>query len=72
MDEIPSQYKIVEAKFEFAFPSPESAPPKVRVVTIRPPNTALFVRNEDSFRIEKWLRKRGFVEFLVRKNRDAA
>ena len=72
VDEIPIELSLINAKFEFVFPGEDPEPDRARMVTIRPPNTAMFVRNEDSFRIERWLRKRGFVEFLVRKNRDAA
>lgn len=40
-----------------------------RSVTIHPPNVALYARDDDSVRVEEWLRKRGFLD--VREDGEA-
>jgi hypothetical protein len=47
----------VQAKFSIDFHDAR----KCRTVTIRPPWTARYERNEDSVAIERWLRARGFM-----------
>jgi len=41
---------------------------RARTVTIKPPNTALYVRDSDSEIVEEWLKLRGFSECLRRRH----
>lgn len=54
---IPPRVKIQEAKFLVTF----SRFKRDRTVSIRPPNTAQYIRDEDGPVVEEWFRKRGFT-----------
>jgi hypothetical protein len=53
----PSGAQITKAKFRVTFTDSK----KPRTVTVRPPNVAQYVRDDDSVIIERWLAARGFV-----------
>jgi hypothetical protein len=55
---VPNAPRTARAVFAVKF----SDARRPRPVTIRPPNVALYVRDDDSVRVEEWLAKRGFVE----------
>ena len=55
--EFPASGKLVSASFSVKFENAK----RPRRVTVRTPNVANFDRKEDSHLIERWLRKRGFV-----------
>lgn len=54
---IPSRIRIKQAAFSVKFRDSK----RVRTVTIRPPNTAHYARDDDAASIEEWLMKRGFI-----------
>ncbi|MGZ9066246.1 MAG: hypothetical protein ACXW2I_13080 [Burkholderiales bacterium] len=56
-DALPETARLISATLEFAFAEEE----KPRRVTIRPPNTIGYARNEDRDMVEPFLRVRGFM-----------
>jgi len=55
---IPDRVGIVRASFSVKLTNSKTA----RTVTIRPPNTAHYTRDDDAALIEEWLQKRGFIK----------
>lgn len=53
----PTRPRIVKASFRVTFSDSD----RPRTVTIKPPNEALYMRDEDSLIVEKWLTARGFI-----------
>ena len=64
----PTKAPIVKAKFHVAF----SDAKKPRTVTVRPPNVAQYVRDDDSVIIERWLTERGFIMSQEPQERESA
>jgi hypothetical protein len=58
---IPKTPALAKAVFLVKFVSAKRA----RTVTVKPPNTALYARDEDSDLVEEWLKKRGFLNVYV-------
>ncbi len=54
---IPKTPALAKAVFLVKF----AAAKRARTVTIKPPNTALYARDEDSDLVEQWLKQRGFL-----------
>ena len=56
-DRVPEQAILMMASFAFKFEDAKNP----RSVKIRPPNVAMFTRDDDSLLVEKWLSARGFI-----------
>jgi hypothetical protein len=54
---IPPSAKLIKASFKITF----STSVRPRIVSIRPPNIAIFDRESDSTIVNVWLKKRGFI-----------
>jgi hypothetical protein len=54
---IPPKWVLKKATFKVRFDDN----PKPRSVTIKPPNVALYSRDEDTSVVEEWLMRRGFI-----------
>jgi hypothetical protein len=65
---LPTSPRLVRAVFQVKFRDAK----RPRSVTLRPPNVALFVRDEDSVLIDEWLQKRGFLDVQSDTDREAA
>ncbi|MAT16306.1 MAG: hypothetical protein CMJ46_13670 [Planctomyces sp.] len=60
---LPSKGRINRATFSVKFSDSKSP----RSVTIKPPNAALYLRDDDAVHLEEWLHKRGFSKNGVSK-----
>lgn len=53
----PSMPRIIKASFRITFSDSD----RPRTVTIKPPNEAQYMRDDDSLIVEQWLAERGFI-----------
>ena len=54
---IPAGGRLVKASFDVKFADSRTT----RSVVVRPPNVAMYTRDEDSVLVERWLESRGFI-----------
>jgi hypothetical protein len=66
--ELPHYGRLVKAVLKVKF----AGSPRVRSVTIRPPNVAIYTRDGDASIVEPWLQRRGFITVSDRASDQAA